>query len=67
MTSAEYPPSLAEITRKRGIGDCAVVSNMIVTVNRRVRTALRRHLRQHVSTDAMVEEELAYFLNLFCE
>jgi len=61
------PPSLVEIAAKHGIADCATASNMIVTVNRRVQTILRRHLRQYVSTDAMVETELADFLEIFCE
>jgi len=61
------PPPLAEISRKHGIDDCATASNMIVTIRRRMQTALRRRLRQYVSTDAMVEEELTHFLNTFCE
>jgi RNA polymerase sigma-70 factor (ECF subfamily) len=51
------PPSLAEICKEYGIKRQSQVSNMIVTVKRRFRTALRRHMRQFVQSDLEVEEE----------
>jgi RNA polymerase sigma-70 factor (ECF subfamily) len=60
-------PCLAAVSRKYDIASPITTSNMIVTVNRRLRATLRRHLRQYVSTDALVEEELAEFLRMFCE
>ncbi|HNS19882.1 MAG TPA: hypothetical protein PKH24_05255 [Sedimentisphaerales bacterium] len=61
------PPPLSEVAGMHGVADCATASNMIVTVNRRLQTALRRQLRRHVSMDAMVEEELGDFLRMFCD
>jgi RNA polymerase sigma-70 factor (ECF subfamily) len=60
------PPSLTEICAKHGVADCIKASNMVITVNRRLRTALRRHLRQYVSTDTQVDEELEELLQMFC-
>jgi len=40
---------------------------MIITIGRRLQTALRRHLRQYTSSDATVDEELAELLEIFCE
>jgi DNA-directed RNA polymerase specialized sigma24 family protein len=51
------PPSLAEICKKYEIKRQSQVSNMIVTVKRRFRKALRRHMRQFVQSDLEIEEE----------
>jgi len=61
------PPSLTDIGPRYGITNPEKASNMIITVNRRLQTTLRRHLRQYVSTDAMVDEEVREFLKIFCE
>jgi len=61
------PPSLTDIGAQYGIADPEKASNMIITVNRRVQTALRRHLREYLSSDAMVDEEVREFLRVFCE
>jgi DNA-directed RNA polymerase specialized sigma24 family protein len=61
------PPSLTEIGPRHGITDQEKASNMIITVNRRLQTTLRRHLRQYVSADAMVDEEVGEFLRIFCK
>jgi RNA polymerase sigma-70 factor (ECF subfamily) len=51
------PPSLAEMCGKYGIEDKKKASNMIVTVNRRVQAAIKRHLRQALSEETTVEQE----------
>ena len=51
------PPSLTEMCDKYGIEDKKKASNMVVTVNRRVQAAIKRHLRQALSEETTVEEE----------
>jgi DNA-directed RNA polymerase specialized sigma24 family protein len=51
------PPSLAEMCEKYNIEDRKKASNMVVTVNRRVQAAIKRHLRQALSEEATVEDE----------
>jgi hypothetical protein len=55
-------PSLAEVCQRHGIDDPQQASNMIVTIKRRFRTALREHVRTTVAADAQVNEELADIL-----
>jgi hypothetical protein len=50
--------SLHDICHKYGIKDSAKASNMIVTVKRRFSTALRKHLRDSVTSDEQVADEL---------
>jgi DNA-directed RNA polymerase specialized sigma24 family protein len=59
------PPSLSEICEKYGIKDERRASNIIGTVQRRVRTALKRHLRRSVTGDADVDEELRELMQIF--
>jgi len=56
------PPPLREICDKHGIADPRQASNMIVTVKRRFRAALREHIRATVQTDDQVDEELREIL-----
>lgn len=58
-------PSLKEICDRHGIDSAAEASNMIVTVNRRFRAALKRHLRRTVARNADVEEELNELMQMF--
>ena len=51
------PPSLTEMCEKYCIKDTKKVSNMVITVNRRVQAAIKRHLRQALNEDTTVEEE----------
>ena len=51
------PPPLAKVCKEYGIADEATASNMIITVKRRFRAVLRRHLRRFVQSDSQVEEE----------
>ena len=51
-------PSYKEICQKFGIEDESKASNMAITVKRRFRAVLKRHLRNFVQSDSEVEEEL---------
>ena len=52
------PPSLAELCAEHGVAAQAQVSNMIVTVKRQFRAALRRLARQFAGSEAEVDEEI---------
>jgi len=58
-------PSLKEICDRYGIEDEKKASNMIITVNRRFRAALKRYLRRSVSQDVDVDEELHELMQIF--
>ncbi|OHB73874.1 MAG: hypothetical protein A2Z25_09930 [Planctomycetes bacterium RBG_16_55_9] len=53
------PPSLGEICHKYDIESPRIASNMIITVKRRFETFLRKHLRETVTSDGQIEDELA--------
>ncbi len=59
------PLSLEEICQKHGIDDTAKASNMIITVKRRFRAALKRYLRQAVASNTDVDDELKELIQLF--
>ena len=59
------PPSLEEICRQYGIESPGKASNMIVTVNRRFRAALTRHIRRSVVQDCEVDEEFQDLVAIF--
>ena len=61
------PLPLAEVSARYGIADPRQASNMIVTVKRRFRSALREHVRTTVITDEQVDEELAEILRFLPE
>ncbi len=52
------PPSLAALCEKYHIPDQAKASNMIITVKRRFQAELARQVRQAVSSDVDVEQEI---------
>ena len=52
------PLSMHDICHKYGIKDSAKASNMIITVKRRFSTAIRKHLRDSVTSDEQVADEL---------
>jgi RNA polymerase sigma-70 factor (ECF subfamily) len=54
----DEPPAMKEICERLGIASEATASNMIVTVKRRFRSALRKHLRSTVLSDEEADEEL---------
>ena len=58
-------PSISDICKNFGIESEAKASNMILTVKRRFQTALKRHLRQSVSSGAEVGEELGEIMQFF--
>ena len=58
----DEPPAMAEICEKLGIASETIASNMIVTVKRRFRTALKKHLRSTVLSDEEADEELQEML-----
>jgi len=58
-------PSLQEICDRYGVDSASKASNMIVTVNRRFRAALKQHLRRAVASSADVEEELNELMRMF--
>ena len=59
------PPSMGEICSRYGIADPATASNMLVTVKRRFREALRQNLRLTVLSEEDVEDEFQGMLGLF--
>lgn len=58
------PPSLPALCEKFGIAETAKASHMIFTVKRRFRAMLRRYVRQLVSCDAEVDEEIRYLMKI---
>ena len=56
--------SMEEICHKYDISDAVKASNMIVTVKRRFQSSLIRHLRESVTSDDEVEEELQDIMKL---
>jgi len=58
-------PSLAEVCQGHGIESVSQASNMIVTVNRRFRAALKRHIRRSVAQDSDVDAEFRELIEVF--
>ena len=58
-------PSLKDICAKYGIRDEKTVSNMMITVRRRLRKAMERCLRQYSHSDSQVEHEIFEILKVF--
>ncbi|HUT31716.1 MAG TPA: hypothetical protein VMX13_18150 [Sedimentisphaerales bacterium] len=67
IMEASEPPSMAELCQKYGIDGTAAASNMLVAVKRRFQTALRQHLRESVSSDEAVNEELRELMQFFAK
>lgn len=59
------PPSMSQICDKYGIESTTKASNMIAAVKRRFRAALKQHLRESVSSDADINEELRELMEFF--
>jgi RNA polymerase sigma-70 factor (ECF subfamily) len=59
------PPSLKEIAAKYGISDESRASNMMVTVKRRLQVALKRHLRESVTSEEYMKGELDQIRQFF--
>ena len=54
----ESPPSMKQICDKHGIADGIKASNMIITVKRRLRTAMEQKLSRSVISDEEMDDEL---------
>ena len=59
------PPSTKELRIKYNIDDEKKVSNMIITVKRRLRKSLERHLRTFTCKDSEIEQEINEMLAVF--
>jgi hypothetical protein len=59
------PPSLAEICKKYGIEDEKKASNMNITVKRRFQAALRDYIRNTVTSESQMNEELEEIMRFF--
>jgi RNA polymerase sigma-70 factor (ECF subfamily) len=59
------PPSMSQICDKYGIESATRASNMIATVKRRFHATLKQHLRESVSSDADINEELRELMEFF--
>ena len=61
------PLSIKDICTKYGIKDELKVSSMITTVKRRFRTALKKNLRNTVTSDALISDELREIVDFFSQ
>jgi RNA polymerase sigma-70 factor (ECF subfamily) len=64
MENAESP-SLEHLCERHAISEKARASHMILTVKRRFQVVLRRHVRQLVSSDDEVDEEIRHLMEIF--
>ena len=67
MLENSDPPSLTDLCRDYQIATEKKASNMIATVKRRFEAVLKSQLRQHVQSDAEVEEELRELIKILSE
>lgn len=61
------PLSLAQICEKYGIEDQKKASNMHITVKRRFQSALKRYVRNTVTSEGQINEELEEIMRFFPE
>ncbi len=59
------PPSIPQLCKKYRIPERARASHMILTVKRRFRVTLRRHVRQMVDSEEETDEEMAHLVKVF--
>ena len=59
------PPSMTMTCQHYGIEDGITISNMTVTVKRRLQKVLRRHLRDLVTSEEEIEEEFQDVVHFF--
>ncbi len=57
-------PSTADLARELGIATAERVSNMRVTVQRRFRATLRRHVRAQVGREELVDDEIRELMQI---
>jgi DNA-directed RNA polymerase specialized sigma24 family protein len=65
LVDGKRPPSNKDLSNLYGIEDEATVSNMLVTVKRRFKAALKKQLRATVLSDDDITPELQEILNFF--
>ena len=61
------PLSLSEVCNKYGLQDQKKASNMNITVKRRFQSALKRYIRNTVTSENQVDEELEEIMRFFSE
>ena len=61
------PPSVKEICGQYGIPDGTKLANMMVTVKRRIQSALKKHIRDLVTSHEEVSDELQEMARFFPE
>jgi len=61
------PPSVKETCAKYSIANGIKLSNMIVTVKRRIQAVLQRHVRNSVTADTEISGEMDILLRFFSE
>jgi DNA-directed RNA polymerase specialized sigma24 family protein len=59
------PCPLTKLCEKHGVSSRKKASNMVITVKRRLRGVLRRHLRQFVGSDSEIDEEIRDLMKIF--
>ncbi len=67
IMGGQSPKSLTDLSRKHGVSDAKKASNMIVTVKRRFRTALMRHVRRTLLSGDQASEEMEELLQYLPE
>jgi hypothetical protein len=65
LITSSKSPSLNDICTKYGIDGEKRVSNMIITVKRRLRKSLEHCLRQFARSDSQVKQEILEMLRVF--
>jgi RNA polymerase sigma-70 factor (ECF subfamily) len=59
------PPSLSDICKQYGIEDEKKASNMNITVKRRFQEALKQYIRNTVTSETQIDEELQEIMRFF--
>lgn len=65
VTTSSNTPSLKDMCAKYGIDKEKTVSNMMITVSRRLRKSLERCLRQYAHSGSEIEQEILEMLKVF--
>jgi hypothetical protein len=58
VLEGQSPPPLAQLCRKHGIAKTTKAAQMIYSVKRRFRAALRQYIRQSVVSEGEVDDEI---------
>lgn len=60
-------PSRTFLCQKYRVPSTTIVSNMVVTVKRRLKAILREQMRRFVGSDAQVDDEIRHLTEVLCE